>query len=354
MKKSYLLGLIMSSIITSQLVIADELPALPMDTQARAANWQPSLRYPDPAVEVIDPSFMNYRQFNASLEQLATGFRWAEGPAWNTKQGYLVFSDIPNSRIMKWDDKTGKTTVLDANSNNSNGNIFDAQGRQIVAEHLTRRVIRIEKDGSETILADNYQGKKLNSPNDFAIDAAGSIWFADPPFGIGGNYEGKKAPMELDFHGVYRIDAKSGQLQVKLRDLKGPNGLTFSPDGKSIYILETLAQPNVIWRYSVGEEGKLSNKTKFFEAAENGALDGFKFDVDGNLWAGYGSNGALGVDPATLDGVIVINPKGKIIGHIHTPERCTNLTFGGQHKNRLFMTCSHSLYSLYVNTSGAY
>ncbi|RQW63621.1 SMP-30/gluconolactonase/LRE family protein [Vibrio viridaestus] len=152
---------------------------------------------------------------------------------------------------------------------------------------------------------------------------------------------------------MYGRAVESGDVELVLDDLKGPNGLTFSPDGKAIYILETLAQPNTIWRYDVTKYGKLSNKSKFFVADKNGGLDGFKFDVDGNLWAGYGTNGAVGEDPSKFDGVIVINPQGNVIGHIHTPERCANLTFGGKHNNRLFMTCSHSLYALYVNTQGA-
>lgn len=355
MKSRYLLSLLFLSVVGSSCLAADNLSNLPMDTEVRASNWKPSLRYPDPVVEVLDPSFRKYRLFSASVEQLATGFRWAEGPAWNAQEGYLVFSDLPNNQMVKWDEKTGKTSALKATSNNSNGNIFDLQGRLITAEHLTRRVIRKELDGSETVLADNYKGKKLNSPNDFAIESDGSVWFTDPPFGIGGYYEGEKATPDLDFHGVYRVDGKTGDLKLVLKDLKGPNGLAFSPDGKYLYIVEGRAKPNrLIWKYEVNKNGTLTNKTKFFDAVNHGGLDGIKVDEDGNIWAGWGSNGAQGVDPAPLDGVICINPKGKIIGHIHTPERCANITFGGKYKNRLFMTCSHSIYSLYVNTRGAY
>jgi len=355
MKSTYLLGLLFSSVITSFHSLAEDFSNQPIDVEARASNWKPSLRYPDPAVEVIDPSFLKYRLFNASVEQLATGFRWGEGPAWNAKDGYLVFSDLPNSRIVKWDEKTGKTSIFKSESNNSNGNIFDLQGRLITAEHLGRRIIRTEPDGSITVLADNYNGRKLNSPNDLAIESDGSVWFTDPPFGLGSYYEGVEAEPELEFHGVYRIDGKTGELKLVLDDLAGPNGLAFSPDEKYLYIIEARATPNrLLWRYEVNENGALSNKTLHFEAFNSGAIDGFKVDEDGNIWAGWGSNGALGVDPAPMDGVIVINPDGNIIGHIHTPERCANLTFGGEHNNRIFMTCSHSIYSLYVNTRGAY
>lgn len=355
MKRKILCGIILSALFCSVNVNADDQVNQAIDVSARAANWKPSLRYPDPAVEVLDPSFLKYRLFGASVEQLATGFRWIEGPAWNSQKGYLVFSDIPNNRLMKWDEKTSKTSIFKNASNNSNGNIYDLQGRLITAEHLGRRVIRTEANGKITVLADHYQGKRLNSPNDLAIQADGSVWFTDPPFGISNYYEGVKAKSELGYDGVYRIDAKTGKLHLVLNDLHGPNGLVFSPDGKYIYIIEGRAQPDrLIWRYDVQNDGSLTNKTKFFDATNNGALDGIKMDEDGNIWAGWGSTGALGVDPAPLDGVIVINPEGKVIGHIHTPERCPNITFGGPNKNRLFMACSHSVYSIYVNTRGAY
>lgn len=355
MKNHFLFGLLFSSVIASNCLAADSLSNVPIDTQVRASNWKPSLRYPDPAVEVLDPSFNKLKLFSASLEMVATGFRWAEGPAWNKQEGYLVFSDLPNNQMVKFDPTTGKATALKPYSNNSNGNIFDLQGRQITAEHLTRRVVRKEVDGTETVLADNYQGKRLNSPNDLAIENDGSVWFTDPPFGIGGYYEGEKAKPELDFHGVYRVDAKTGELKLVLKDLQGPNGLAFSPDGKYLYVVEGRAKPDrLIWKYDVQPNGTLSNKTKFFAGKGHGGLDGFKVDENGNIWAGWGSTGHPEADPEKLDGVVVINPEGKIIGHIHTPERCANLTFGGKHNNRLFMTCSHSIYSIYVNTRGAY
>jgi len=354
MKNTYLLAVLLAAFIASLGTFAQEFnPA--MDVDARASSWKPSLRYPDPAIEVIDPSFLKYRIFNASVEQLATGFRWGEGPAWNEEEGYLLFSDLPENRIIKWDEEAGETTVFNADSSNSNGNIYDLQGRLVTAEHIGRRVVRTEHDGSVTVLADSYQGKKLNSPNDLAVEADGSIWFTDPPFGLGSYYEGVITEPELDFHGVYRIDDETGELKLVLDDLIGPNGLAFSPDDEFLYVVESRATPNrLLWRYNVGDNGELTNKTLYFEAFNSGAIDGFKVDVDGNIWTGWGTNGALGVDPAPMDGVIVINPEGDIIGHIHLPERCANVAFGGEHKNRLYMTCSHSLYSLYVNTQGAY
>jgi gluconolactonase len=354
MRNKNLASVLLAVLMASATLVAEEFnPAI--DVEARAANWNPSLRYPDPAIEVLDPSFMKYRLFNASVEQLTTGFRWGEGPAWNKEEGYLVFSDLPSNRIIRWDEETGKASIHKPDSSNANGNIYDLQGRLVTAEHLGRRVIRTNHDGSVTVLADSYQGKQLNSPNDLAVETDGSIWFTDPPFGLGSYYEGDVAEPELDFHGVYRIDGETGELQLILDDLVGPNGLAFSPDGNYLYVVEARATPNrLLWRYDVAENGNLSNKTLHFEAFNSGAIDGFKVDVDGNIWAGWGSNGALGVDPAPMDGVIVINPEGDIIGHIHTPERCANVEFGGEHRNRLYMTCSHSLYSLYVNTQGAY
>lgn len=356
MKKTYLLGLVVSAITVSTSLSAENLANMPIDVSVRAENWQPSLRYPDPLVEVLDESFLKYRLFSASVEMLATGFRWTEGPAWNRAGGYLVFSDIPNNRMMKWDEKSSATTAYNASVNNSNGIIYDQQGRMINVEHLNRRVIRTELDGTTTILADSYAGKPLNSPNDLAVSPVdGSVWFTDPIFGIVGYYEGEKGAQEQDVQGVYRIDAVTGDIKLVLKDLNAPNGLAFSKDGKQLFVVDVRSKPTrTILRYDVQADGTLLNKTVHFAADKDAALDGITVDEDGNIWAGYGSTGALGVDPASLDGVIVINPKGKIIGHIHTPERCANVTFGGRYNNRLFMACSHSLYSLYVNTRGAY
>lgn len=337
--------------------------------KAQSIPFAPNARYPDPSVQILDPSFTKYRIYSSTVEQVATGFRWTEGPAYFPKGGYLLFSDIPNNRIMKFDESTGKTSVFRRNSNYSNGNVRDRQGRLITCEHsVTRRVTRTEHDGKITVLADNYQGKRLNAPNDVVVKSDDSVWFTDPTFGINGNWEGVKAKSEQATH-VYRID-KSGAITAVITDIVNPNGLAFSPDEKKFYVVEWKGTPNrSIWVYDVADDGMtLSNKTKFIDAADQGALDGFKVDKDGNLWVGWGSNGAieeaptevagrkvykLKGQPENLDGVMVFNPAGKAIGFIKLPERCPNLTFGGPRGNRLYMASSHSVYALYVETEGA-
>jgi gluconolactonase len=315
-------------------------------------EFKPNQRYPDAAVQILDPSFTKYRIFSSSLEQLATGMRWAEGPVWFGDGRYLLVSDIPNNRIMRYDEATGAWGVFRQPSNNANGNSRDRQGRLITCEHLTRRVTRTEYDGKITVLADRYEGKRFNSPNDIVCKSDGSIWFTDPPFGISGAWEGDKAPPELP-HSVYRI-GPDGKLSLVTAELAGPNGLAFSPDEKKLYIVESRAQPNrLIWSYDVDAGGNLSNKTKLVDANGPGAIDGFRVDMDGNLWCGWGSNGSPTAKPEELDGVMVFNPQGKPIGFIRLPERCANVTFGGAKGNRLFMAACHSLYSLHVEAHGA-
>ncbi|CAN7684100.1 SMP-30/gluconolactonase/LRE family protein [Variovorax sp. LjRoot84] len=328
------------------------LAALGGTAAAQAFDFKPSQRYPDPAVQVLDPSFGKYRIYSSTVEQLGTGMRWAEGPVWFGDGRYLLVSDIPNNRIMRFDEATGTFGVFRQPSNYSNGLARDRQGRLLACEHLTRRITRTEYDGRITVLADSFNGKKLNSPNDIVCKSDGSIWFTDPPFGIGGNWEGDKAASELP-HSVYRI-APDGKIGLVTADLNGPNGLAFSPDEKKLYIVEGRAQPHrVIWSYDVGSGASLSNKTRLVDANGPGSIDGFKVDVDGNLWCGWGSNGAPGANPADLDGVMVFNPQGKAIGFIRLPERCANLSFGGAKNNRLYMASCHSLYALYVEMHGA-
>jgi gluconolactonase len=227
----------------------------------------------------------------------------------------------------------------------------DRQGRLLTCEHLTRRVTRTEYDGKITVLADRFEGKRFNSPNDIVCKSDGSIWFTDPPFGIGGDWEGDKAASELP-HSVYRI-APDGKLGLVTADLAGPNGLAFSPDEKKLYVVESRAQPSrLIWSYDVGADGSVSNKTKLIDANGPGAFDGVRVDTDGNLWCGFGSNGSPSAKSEELDGVMVYNAQGKAIGFIRLPERCANLTFGGPKNNRLFMAASHSLYALYVEAHG--
>ncbi|WP_439597266.1 SMP-30/gluconolactonase/LRE family protein [Falsiroseomonas sp.] len=305
----------------------------------------PQGRYPDPAVEVLDPSFNRYRLVLAAVERLATGFRWSEGPVWFGDQRCLIWSDIPNNRLMRWHEVDGRVDVFREPANNPNGNTRDRQGRLITCEHLTRRVTRTELDGRITVLADRFDGKPLNSPNDVVVKSDGSIWFTDPPFGVLGFYEGEMARPELPTN-IYRIDGTSGQITLASGDVGRPNGLAFSPDERILYVVEAAASPRVIRAFDVGEGGRLSNNRIFFQCKDGETPDGFRLDVDGNLWCGWG------MGTPELDGVRVISKEGVPIGHIHLPERCANLTFGGRHRNRLFMPASRSLYSLYVNTQG--
>jgi gluconolactonase len=314
--------------------------------------YTPSQRYPDPAIEVLDERFARLRLFSAGVEQLATGLRWAEGPQWFGDGRYLLLSDIPNNRMLRWDDTNGVTSVFRAPSDNSNGLARDRQGRLLACEHLTRRVTRTEHDGRITVLADRFEGARLNSPNDIVCASDGAVWFTDPSFGIISDWEGDTAPAERP-HAVYRIDLASGALDCVIDDLAGPNGLAFSPDESLLYVIESRAVPRRIWAIDVLPGGRLGPRRVLIEAHDHGALDGMAVDREGHLWCGYGSNGSPQADAAALDGVRVYAPDGTPIGHIHLPERCANVCFGGAKHNRLFMAASHSLYALYVNTAGA-
>jgi gluconolactonase len=312
--------------------------------------FTPSLRYPDPCVEVLDDAFLDLRLYSASVEQLYTGCRWAEGPVWFGDMRCLLWSDIPNNRILRWDDAAEAVSVFRQPANNSNGHARDRQGRLLSCEHLTRRVTRTEIDGSITVLADRFDGKRLNSPNDIVCAKDGSVWFTDPSFGIGGWYEGDAAAQELP-HAVYRV-APGGELQQVIADLKAPNGLAFSPDESELYVVESRGEPHKkLWAYRVGKGGALGSRRLVIDAADGGALDGIAIDVEGHVWCGWGGSGRQPSEP--LDGVRVFDPAGKALGHIHLPERCANLCFGGAKRNRLFMAASHSLYALYVNVQGA-
>lgn len=308
--------------------------------------WEPSQRYPDPAVQVLDPSFNQYRWPLTSVEQLASGCRWSEGPVYVGDGRYLLWSDIPNDRILKWEEETGAVSIFRKTSYNANGNTRDRQGRLVTCEHRGRRVSRTEYDGSITPLMTHYQGKRLNSPNDVVVKSDGSIWFTDPTFGILGYYEGEKAEPELT-PAVYRIDGQTGEATIAADDVDGPNGLAFSPDESILYVVASRAQPTrKIVAYDVVGGTKLANPRVFIDAGP-GTPDGFRLDIHGNLWCGWG------MGEAELDGVRIFNNAGAPIGHIALPERCANLCFGGRWRNRLFMAASHSLYSLYVNTQGA-
>jgi gluconolactonase len=271
---------------------------------------------------------------------------------------------------MKYSEKDGSFSVFRNPANWANGNTRDRQGRLVTCEHsVTRRITRTEKDGKITVLADSFEGKKLNAPNDIVCKSDDSIWFTDPLFGINGEWEGFKAKSEQANTNVFRI-ASDGKLTAVITDLVNPNGLAFSPDEKKLYVVEWKGTPNrSIWSFDVGTDGvSLSNKTKLIDAADQGALDGFRVDRDGNLWCGWGSNGALQSEPTDvggrkvyalkgksedLDGVMVFNPQGKAIGFIRLPERCANLCFGGPKNNRLYMASCHSVYAVYVEAHGA-
>jgi gluconolactonase len=302
-------------------------------------------RYPDPAVRVLDPRFNALRIGSASVECLYQGARWSEGPVWFGDGGYLLWSDIPNNRILRWDEQTGQTSEYRKPSNNANGHTRDREGRLVSCEHLTRRVTRTEYDGSITVLADRFNGKPFNSPNDVVVKSDGSIWFSDPTFGIDGFYEGEQQRPELT-PAVYRVDGHSGEVTMIVDDLDGPNGLAFSPDERVLYVVESRAQPRKIHAYDVSADGRrISNRRELIDAGP-GTPDGFRVDIHGNLWCGWGMGNA------ELDGVRIFTPQGDAIGHIALPERCANVCFGGRHRNRLFMAASHGLYSLYVNTQG--
>jgi gluconolactonase len=320
--------------------------ALAATARAVRAQWQESQRYPDPRIQIIDPSFAPYRIASAKVERIASGMRWAEGPVWFGDGRFLLWSDIPNNRLMKWEEETGAVSVFRHPSNYANGNTRDRQGRLITCEHDARRVTRTEYDGSTTLIADRFEGKPLNSPNDVVCRSDGSIWFTDPPFGILGNYEGHVAKPELPTN-VYRVDPSTGRLTVVAGDINRPNGLCFSPDEKRFYVIEAGLSPRVIRAYDVVDNGmKIASGRTLITAEPNGTPDGMRVDVDGNLWVGWG----MGAEE--LDGVAVFNAEGKPIGRIHIPERVANVCFGGQHRNRLFMAASTSVYSLFMNTQG--
>jgi gluconolactonase len=343
--------------------------ALTRRADAQSFAFRPNQRYPDPSVEILDPSFAKYRLYSSTIEQVATGMRWAEGPVYFPEGGYLLCSDIPNNRIMKFNEKDSSFTVFRSPSNYANGATRDRQGRYVTCEHsVTRRITRTEKDGKVTVLADKFEGKRLNAPNDIVVKSDDTIWFTDPLFGIIGEWEGKKEKPEQATTNVFRIGA-DGKLTAVITDLVNPNGLAFSPDEKKLYVVEWKGTPNrSIWSYDVNADGTVSGKTKLIDAADQGSLDGFRVDRDGNLWCGWGSNGALQSEPTDvagrklyqlkgkpedLDGVMVFNPQGNAIGFIRLPERCGNLTFGGPKNNRLYMASCHSLYALYVDSHGA-
>ena len=309
----------------------------------------PNWRYPDPRVEELDKRF-KYKVGNATIERIATGFRWAEGPVYIRDYRRLIWSDIPNNRLMSWNEEDGHVSVFRQPSNYTNGNTRDRQGRLLSCEHDARRVTRTEHDGTITTIIDSFDGKKLNAPNDVVVAADDSIWFTDPGYGIFGNYEGHLDKSEQPPR-VYRIDDKTGKATIVVDSFDKPNGLAFSPDQKKLYIIDTGithgGRSNMrVFDVDVGT-GKVTNDKVFAENFAPGFTDGVRTDIDGNVWCSMGW-----ADPKE-DGVRCYAPSGDLIGKIHLPETCANLCFGGPKRNRLFMCGSTSVYATYVETQGA-
>jgi len=295
---------------------------------------------------VLDDRFRRYAMGNVHIEKLWTGCRWAEGPAYFAAGKYLIWSDIPNDRLLRFDETDGSVSVFLAPCNNHNGHTVDLEGRLVSCEHRGRAVTRIEHDGSRRILADRFEGKKLNSPNDVVVKSDGSIWFTDPTYGIDGEYEGDYAVSEIGACNVYRIDPVNGGVTAVITDMVRPNGLAFSPDEKILYVADTGQTHKAdcapdIRAYPVNSDGRSVGMGRKFVTCDTGLFDGFRVDVHGNLWSSAG------------DGVHCFTPDGKLIGKILTPEVVANVTFGGRKRNRLYICGTTSLYSVYLNTQGA-
>jgi gluconolactonase len=324
---------------------AAQIPRQPVSPVPTARDYSRSdpIVYPDPDIIALDNRFRRY-MVNAPIRRLYTGTLWAEGPAWNGAGRYLVWSDIPNNVQMRWLEEDGHVSVFRNPSGYSNGNTFDFEGRQLSCEHGNRRVVRYEQSGAVTVIADKFQGKRLNSPNDIVVHPDGSIWFTDPIYGIRGYYEGFKADSEIK-PAVYRVDGKTLQMEKVSDEQDGPNGICFSPDYKKVYIADTGA-PRETRVYDL--DGKTLRNGKRFVQLDipgNGgpaAADGIRCDIDGNLWCG------------ARPGVQVVAPNGDRIGMIRMPETCANICFGGSKRNRLFIAGSQSLYTVYVDTIGAH
>jgi len=298
--------------------------------------------YPDPDIVALDQRFRRYIVFNTSIKRLHIGTEWAEGPAWNGVGRYLVWSDIPDNRQLRWIEEDGHVTTFRSPSGYSNGNTFDYQGRQLSSEHGGRRVVRYETDGTVTTIAERYDDRRLNSPNDVVVHPDGAIWFTDPIYGIRGNFEGFQAESETP-PAVYRVEP-SGRIDRVTDEVGQPNGLCFSPDYRRLYVADTGRGETLVFDV---DGRRLRNRERFAQlevpgAGTRSAADGIRCDADGNVWAG------------ARPGVLVIAPDGDTIGMIRLPETCANVCFGGTRRNRLFMTASQSLYAMYVETRGAH
>ncbi|MEJ8574008.1 SMP-30/gluconolactonase/LRE family protein [Microbaculum marinum] len=297
-------------------------------------------------IVTLDPRFADCFAGHVRVERLWTGARWCEGPAWFAAGRYLVWSDIPNNRMMRLTDPGDQVSVFRESSNNSNGNTVDNQGRLVTCEHLSRRVTRTEVDGSITVLADKWQGRRLNSPNDVVVKSDDSIWFTDPSYGIDTDYEGDRQEQEIDGCFVFRIDPRSGSVARVVGDMVRPNGLAFSPDEKYLYVADTGAThladgPRHIRRFTVGANGKSLKGGEIFAESGSGLFDGFRVDWQGRIWT------------STAEGVHCYDADGTLIGKILIPEIVANVTFGGVKRNRMFICGTTSLYSIYLTTNGS-
>jgi gluconolactonase len=297
---------------------------------------------------VLDDRFRSLILPTASLETLWTGARWAEGPAYFAAGRYLVWSDIPNDRMMRWDETDGSVSVFRQPCHNTNGHTVDREGRLVSCEHQTRCVSRIEHDGTRTVLVDRTArttGKRFNSPNDVVVKSDGTIWFSDPTYGIDTDYEGDAAPSEIGASHVYRYDPASDECTAVTSDFVKPNGLAFSPDEAHLYIADTGAThvdggPRHLRRFAVGRDGRTLSGGEVFATCHPGLFDGFRLDALGNLWTSAG------------DGVHCYAPDGTLLGKIHVPEVVANVCFGGPKRNRLFICATTSLYAIFLATRG--
>ncbi len=301
---------------------------------------------PGDFIETRDPRFSRLIHGNAGLEKLWTGGRWAEGPAYFPAGRYLIWSDIPNDRLMRWDETDGTVSVFEEPCRNQNGHTVDREGRLVACEHRGRCVSRVEFDGSRKVLADSYAGKRLNSPNDVVVKSDGSIWFTDPTYGIDTEYEGDAAASEIGSSNVYRIDPADGAVTLVIDDMVKPNGLAFSPDESTLFVADTgrTHEPDCepkIRAYPVAADGVSVGRGVDFATCEVGLFDGFRLDTAGNVWSSAG------------DGVHCFAPDGTLIGKILIPEVVANVTFGGRKRNRLFICATTSLFALYVNAQGS-
>jgi len=342
-RRTFLSATIGSAAMSAAAFAQGQQQISPVPTPRDWSRLEP-IAYPDPDIIALDPRFRQYIVFNTSIKRHHIGTQWAEGPAWSGVGRYLVWSDIPNNVQMRWIEEDGRVTTYRSPAGYSNGNTFDYEGRQLSCEHGGRRVVRYEPNGTMTTIAERFDGKRLNSPNDVVVNPDGGIWFTDPFYGIRGNYEGFKAQQESK-ESVYRVDGKSGQIAKVTDEVGQPNGLCFSPDYKKLYVADT-GMPREIKVWDV-DGGRLSNGKRFAQFDIPGtntpsAADGIRCDADGNIWAG------------ARPGVQIFAPDGARIGMIRLPETCANVCFGGARRNRLFMAASQSLYSVYVETTGAH